>query len=1122
VAVHGEVGQLLIGEPDRPLVCVRWRSVAPRFPDTLAHPRLPEPATEVLIATDRAAGAEAVAELESLLRPMTDGYSPAELDALVASMPLLNRFSTPDGQLEDWAVIFRDHYLEHSVGFLLALERAGVSPEWVLALAKGDQTHNRHRVHATFTGRGYTSAILDNAHIQSTRAHCDNLEAAETLRLVDDFIDRAHEDGRRVLAIDDGGLLARGYGAGNHRLDAALELTVSGLKRIANAPRLDIPVYNMARSQLKTRLGYPEIADSCLRRLRELVPDRKLIGRPTLLLGYGTLGARLASLLRALGCMVHVVDTDIHALIDAAEHGYPTHRTAHEALNTIRPALVAATTGELALDEHDLPLLPDGALLAPFATRDLLTEPSAELASQLETTELPGVGRCHQLPTGQTVTLLGDGRSLNLFRADSIPTRATTPTGPAPSSLPSTCAVTTATFRQESTSRQSTVPFDEAGVVRGLLRHLSRPHTTGQPSASGPGTGRHVDLLRQPRRNVRVRSRLRRRGPPARRDAHRPRHRRVRGRPKYQDLPRAHRTFPHSITELPDALAARIDLWSICCPTAEHLPVLTSILDRNPQARVLLEKPACQGHEIGVLRALLASNRGARIAVTDQYQHSRAVPALRELLREYEPDRELEQLTITFSKNRGPDIDRGRFIDRTYGVLGYEWLHMLTVLRQLLPPDTLDTYLRSDPRYAELLATYDPRLFVAALTERATLTVDGRPLQVELASTVTGSTLPVTSAPPRTPNWKRNRRPADDRHRHVTLRAGQTRCTLHLDPVTASGGWQLERNQHRLTVERRAQIVHDQVLDDSPLETALRSSIDDLLSPDPLPPPDLMPLQRIAAVAELLRAQQTGTLGSETTRRTPACCRRQMLYQPGERAPTTLITSLCCRQFNMPTPDGAAVSRPRGADGHLPLRLRCGHRPHRTVGRAQHPQERSRPGRVAPRTRNAAARPRAGGGGRNPSPRRPPPPAFHTGPFDMSQALDRVRDLVRAGFTGMLHRDEHGEIVAVQATRVRAGHIETVLIHDEHDALAARCRDEAHPAVVWHLTEQPVDVECVLGSDSAGRSREALGQLDRLRRNERGGTGHRDQEAASVVAVECDSPCLPPIRGRVRQPEPRS
>ncbi len=76
----------------------------------------------------------------------------------------------------------------------------------------------------------------------------------------------------------------------------------------------------------------------------------------------------------------------------------------------------------------------------------------------------------------------------------------------------------------------------------------------------------------------------------------------------------------------------------------------------------------------------------------------------------------------------------------------------------------------------------------------------------------------------------------------------------------------------------------------------------------------------------------------------------------------------------------------------------------------------------------------------------------------MSPALDRVRDLVRAGFTGVLHRDEHGEILAVQATRLRAGHIKTVLIHDEHDALAARCRDEDEATVVWHRAGSTADV----------------------------------------------------------------
>jgi hypothetical protein len=98
------------------------------------------------------------------------------------------------------------------------------------------------------------------------------------------------------------------------------------------------------------------------------------------------------------------------------------------------------------------------------------------------------------------------------------------------------------------------------------------------------------------------------------------------------------------------------------------------------------------------------------------------------------------------------------------------------------------------------------------------------------------------------------------------VRAGQTRFTAHLDPVTAPGGWQLDRNQHRITVERASQLLHDEVVEDSPLHTAIDTAVKALLGSDPLPALDLAPLCRIASLAELLRAQQpqlTRTLSCE-------------------------------------------------------------------------------------------------------------------------------------------------------------------------------------------------------------------------------------------------------------------
>ncbi|MFC7640252.1 hypothetical protein ACFQX6_03845 [Streptosporangium lutulentum] len=327
--------------------------------------------------------------------------------------------------------------------------------------------------------------------------------------------------------------------------------------------------------------------------------------------------------------------------------------------------------------------------------------------------------------------------------------------------------------------------------------------------------------------------------------------------PKHQDLPRTCQTFRHGVDDLPATVSAGVGMWSVCCPTADHLPVLRSILTHDPQARILLEKPACQGHEIDALIGLLEEHPNARIVITDQYQHARALDVVTDLISAYEPGASASHIEVTFTKDRSADIAGGRFVDRSYGVLGYEWLHMLAVLRRLIPAEVFDAYLTAHPKQAMLRAIYDPRLFVSALTEHSTLRTGDHLLHLELHSSITSSAVVLGGAPEQTAaGWRRDIRPADDRHRYLTVHAGRTRVTVHLDPVTAAGGWQLERNHHRVTVERDGDVLHDQVVEDSPLHTAIELAAGALISSRVLPPLDLGPLRRITAMAEHLRAQQ--------------------------------------------------------------------------------------------------------------------------------------------------------------------------------------------------------------------------------------------------------------------------
>ncbi|GAA2346190.1 hypothetical protein [Streptomyces violaceusniger] len=421
---NGEYRIVLDSTPVR----IRSRAVADAAPGTLEAVDPPTARTQVLFAAAGALSEKAEVVFDRLVRAVRlrgQCYTSAEIDTIVRGMPLVDRYATPEPALRDWALIFRDHYVENSVGFLLGIERVGIDPKWIFALSKGDRTLHRDRVHAWFLHRGYRSDILDNSVINGSADTAERAYALAVNEQVDQFIREAHASGRKVLVIDDGGLLAQGYGADgvlDERIDGALELTVSGLKRIVNAPgELTVPVLNMARSRLKTMLGYHEIADSCVRRLRAILPGEKFLGRHVLLIGFGTLGARVAHYLRSQGVRVAVVDTDMLALIAAAEHGYETYTSAAEALRAHSPFLVIGNTGELALTEEELPLLPDGVYLAGFATKDfsLLSEGFEGLRS----TEIPHVGVRYTLPTGTTATLLGDGRSLNLFEYEGIANR---------------------------------------------------------------------------------------------------------------------------------------------------------------------------------------------------------------------------------------------------------------------------------------------------------------------------------------------------------------------------------------------------------------------------------------------------------------------------------------------------------------------------------------------------------------------------------------------------------------------------------------------------------------------------------------------------------------------------
>ncbi|WP_017624181.1 Gfo/Idh/MocA family oxidoreductase [Nocardiopsis chromatogenes] len=309
-----------------------------------------------------------------------------------------------------------------------------------------------------------------------------------------------------------------------------------------------------------------------------------------------------------------------------------------------------------------------------------------------------------------------------------------------------------------------------------------------------------------------------------------------------------------------DAVGGRaVDAWSICTPTSTHVHVLSEVLDADPRARIVVEKPVCRPRELPRFRALLADHPGARAVVMNQYRHAHAMAVLRSVLKGPAAEYPLQALRVGFGKDRREDIAAGRFVDRDHGIFGYEWLHMLALVGGVLPEEAFGRYLCTDPREHALRVAADPELTSTAAHEATD--IDGT--AVELYSTIAGPDVPGLPAP----GWlHRPRGAGESRHRQVDAVAGPVRISLELAPATLPDGTPLPSNTHRMSVDgpgtRNEWLIHD-----SPLDNALRWSMSALFGESEPPGIDLRPTARIGRLADTAHRAPSPALSAGPTAR---------------------------------------------------------------------------------------------------------------------------------------------------------------------------------------------------------------------------------------------------------------
>ena len=109
-------------------------------------------------------------------------------------------------------------------------------------------------------------------------------------------------------------------------------------------------------------------------------------------------------------------------LIQAAEEGFITYKTLEEAMKYEKPFIMIGASGEQSISKEVVMMLEDECYVTAGATADLSIFKEFEKEG-VKYKFIPKYGTQYEI-NGKKITVLGNGRSVNLFDSESIPNRA--------------------------------------------------------------------------------------------------------------------------------------------------------------------------------------------------------------------------------------------------------------------------------------------------------------------------------------------------------------------------------------------------------------------------------------------------------------------------------------------------------------------------------------------------------------------------------------------------------------------------------------------------------------------------------------------------------------------------
>lgn len=303
------------------------------------------------------------------------------------------------------------HFLKDLIVFLEACEKLGLKPSKTYLFYKPYLYPHKDSIISFLKSKGYVN-IFPIGELSNLLGKLDQQLPVEN-----------------VMVLEDGGyitpLLHRNFSNLLRKTIGAVEQTTKGIRKDKNIQEIKIPIFNVAEAEIKRRIEPPHIADAIIQNIRALLDFEKLRGRKVALMGYGTIGVKVAEKLRNEGLHVTIYDPESNKRMQAREDGYAVEEEPYNAVKN--KFLVIGCSGETSIGRKEILSLKHKTYVISTSSDQIEVDLDALDALSrkkllLTNTKGKKIGTTYIIRgKGLEIRLLCDGYPVNFWCSESMP-----------------------------------------------------------------------------------------------------------------------------------------------------------------------------------------------------------------------------------------------------------------------------------------------------------------------------------------------------------------------------------------------------------------------------------------------------------------------------------------------------------------------------------------------------------------------------------------------------------------------------------------------------------------------------------------------------------------------------